>query len=153
MFVCIMGDSCTGKSTLAKTLAKRIDAEVITGKDYLRLAKDERSAEAVFKKKAESASQSNQHLFYVITEKTQLSLVPDQSLRILVTASLETIKDRFAKRMGRNFPKPVEQMLERKYGMFEREQYDCRINTDQNDFETAMSDILEQLQRIEKNQT
>lgn len=146
MFICIMGDSCTGKSTLAEELVKRTGAEVMSGKDYLRLAKDEKHAEAAFQKKAEMACLSDQHLLYVIAETAQLSLVPEQALCILVTASLETIKERFAKRMSGNLPKPVEQMLERKYGMFKTKRYDYKINTDQIDVETAVSAIIKQMQ-------
>lgn len=44
MAVGMIGDSCTGKSTIAKILGKRLDAEVVSGKDYLRLAKSKQTA-------------------------------------------------------------------------------------------------------------
>ncbi len=37
----IIGESCTGKSTLADKLKSLLCAEVYTGKDYLRLSKNE----------------------------------------------------------------------------------------------------------------
>ena len=42
MVIGIFGESCTGKSTLAEKLKTQLDAEVYTGKDYLRLAKNDR---------------------------------------------------------------------------------------------------------------
>ena len=44
MLVAIFGESCTGKSTLAGMLKERLGGEIWTGKDYLRLAKDEAGA-------------------------------------------------------------------------------------------------------------
>ena len=38
MLIGIIGESCTGKSTLAERLKAQLNAEVYTGKDYLRLA-------------------------------------------------------------------------------------------------------------------
>ena len=51
MVIGIIGESCTGKSTLAEEISKCIPCEVITGKDYLRLAKNETMAKALFRKK------------------------------------------------------------------------------------------------------
>ena len=39
MLIGMIGESCTGKSTLADRLKAQLNAEVFTGKDYLRLAK------------------------------------------------------------------------------------------------------------------
>ena len=52
-------------------------------------------AAALFKKKLEGT----ETIIYVISEKEQLALLPDRCVRVLVTASLETIKTRFAARM------------------------------------------------------
>ncbi|MBO7294110.1 MAG: aspartate--tRNA ligase, partial [Bacteroidaceae bacterium] len=41
MVIGIFGESCTGKSTLAGLLKTKLDAEVYTGKDYLRFSKNE----------------------------------------------------------------------------------------------------------------
>lgn len=41
MVIGIFGESCTGKSTLAGKSKKSMDAQVYTGKDYLRLEKNE----------------------------------------------------------------------------------------------------------------
>ena len=45
----------------------------------------------------------------------------------MVTADLEVIKARFAKRMGGNLPAPVAAMLERKHGCFDMEPHDIHV--------------------------
>ena len=50
MFIAIFGESCTGKSTLANKLSAKLDARIYTGKDYLRLAKNEAIAKNLFQK-------------------------------------------------------------------------------------------------------
>ena len=52
MLIAIIGESCTGKSTLADKLKQDFNAAVYTGKDYLRLAKSPSEAETAFKKPA-----------------------------------------------------------------------------------------------------
>ena len=54
MVIGIIGENCSGKSTLANEIQKTIGAEVITGKDYLRLAKSESEATALFREKLNS---------------------------------------------------------------------------------------------------
>ena len=51
MVIGIFGESCTGKSTLAEKIAACLPCEVFTGKDWLRLAKNENIAKAMFRKK------------------------------------------------------------------------------------------------------
>ena len=65
MVIAIFGESCTGKSTLAQVLATRVPCEVISGKDYLRLAKNENVAAALFRKKLQSAL-TGENIIYVI---------------------------------------------------------------------------------------
>lgn len=126
MVIALFGDSCTGKSTLAEALAAPLSAEIISGKDYLRLAKSEAMATALFKKRLGG----EENIIYVISEKEQLALLPADCVRVLVTASLETIQKRFAARMHGNLPAPVAAMLERKYGQFEAAPHDLRVDTD-----------------------
>ena len=120
MVIGIFGESCTGKSTLAEKISASISCEVFTGKDYLRLAKNENIAKVMFQKKLASAVNGD-HIIYVISEKEHLSLLPEGTLRILVTADLELIKARFAQRMRGNLPAPVAAMLEKKHGCFDSE--------------------------------
>ncbi len=63
MVIGIIGESCTGKTTLADKLKCLLHAEVYTGKDYLRLAKNEAAAKKLFQKKLDEAV-SGQHIIY-----------------------------------------------------------------------------------------
>ena len=49
MLIALIGDSCTEKSSIAEQLRSSMAATVFSGKDYLRLAKDETTAAALFK--------------------------------------------------------------------------------------------------------
>lgn len=126
MVIGIFGESCVGKSTLADSLREKSCAEIYTGKDYLRLAKNEADAKREFMRRLEDAV-SGRHLIYVISEKEHLSLLPDTALRVLVTADLEVIEKRFAERMGGKLPEPVKAMLERKHGTFDSEPCDIHV--------------------------
>ncbi|MBQ4586302.1 MAG: hypothetical protein IJB13_00735, partial [Clostridia bacterium] len=64
------------------------------------------------------------------TERTHLGLLPDGAFKIVITAPLETIKERFMARMRGNLPPPVEQMLEKNHGIFDG--LDCNLMLDQN---------------------
>ena len=123
MVIGIIGENCSGKSTLASVLSKRIKAEIITGKDYLRLAKTESEATALFREKLPRAVNGDS-ILYVISDPELLSLLPDGAKRIYVKADLETIKERFRARMHGKLPPPVEAMLERRHGLFDGEQFD-----------------------------
>ena len=126
MVIGIFGESCTGKSTLADKLKESINAQVYTGKDYLRLEKNEDNAKQSFRTKLRAAV-NGENIIYVISEKEHMPLLPDGSIRILVTADLEVIKKRFASRMHGNLPAPVAAMLERKHGCFDMEQHDIHV--------------------------
>ena len=132
MVIGIIGENCTGKSTLAAEIHKRVGGEIVTGKDYLRMATSESMAAALFKKKLEDAL-TGETVLYVISEPEQIDLLPEGAIRILVKASIETIKERFKVRMRGNLPVPVEKMLERKHGMFDAGVYDCTFDSDTDD--------------------
>ena len=145
MVIAIFGESCTGKSTLARALKERLGGEVYTGKDYLRMAKDEASAEKLFREKLASALTGDPAI-YVIAEPEHLSLVPAGAVRVLVTAELETIKARFAERMRGNLPAPVAAMLERNHGCFDMEPHDMEVVSGQTDLDEACGRIIEMSQ-------
>ena len=126
MLIAIFGESCTGKSTLANALAQKLNAEIYTGKDYLRLAKNENIARVLFQKEL-NAAVNGENIIYVIAEKEHLALLPEGAMRILVTADLELIKARFTERMHGNLPVPVAAMLERKHGCFDNKPRDYHI--------------------------
>lgn len=140
MVIGIIGESCTGKSTLADKLKSLLGAEVYTGKDYLRLAKNEAIAKKLFLKKLDDAV-SGAHVVYVISEKEHLPLLPDGAFRVLVTADLDVIKERFAQRMRGNLPAPVATMLERKHGCFDTEKCDIHALSDRDDLDSVCTAI------------
>ena len=128
MLIGIIGESCTGKTTLAEAIKNEIGAEVVSGKDYLRMAKSESEAVALFREKLLGAV-SGENIIYVISETEHLKLLPDGAVRILVYADIDTIKDRFSERMHGNLPDPVARMLEQKHGIFDNEVFDYRFDS------------------------
>lgn len=142
MLIGIIGESCTGKSTLAEKLAQQLACEVITGKDYLRLAKNESIAKAMFQKKLQAAL-TGENIIYVISEREHLALLPEGAIRILVTAELDVIKSRFSQRMRGNLPAPVAAMLEKKHGCFDNEAHDIKVVSDQTDLDAVIQLIIE----------
>ena len=140
MVIGIFGESCVGKSTLAEKIAAGFPCEIYTGKDWLRLAKNENIAKVMFRKKLEAAV-NGENIIYVISEKEHLSLLPEGALRILVTADLEIIKARFARRMRGNLPAPVAAMLEKKHGCFDAEQHDIHVVSGETDLDFVTGEI------------
>ena len=140
MVIGIFGESCTGKSTLAERIAAGLSCEVFTGKDYLRLAKNENIAKALFRKKL-TAAMTGENIIYVISEKEHLPLLPEGALRILVSADLELIKSRFARRMRGNLPAPVAAMLEKKHGCFDAEPHDIHVVSGETDPDAVAEQI------------
>ena len=141
MLIAIIGENCVGKSTLAERLKTKIAAEVISGKDYLRMAKSESEAVMLFKAKLASAVEG-ENIIYIISEKEHLALLPDKAVKVVVTAELELIKERFKARMRGILPPPVEQMLERKHGMFNNEPCSFKINTAKDDTDALCEQII-----------
>ena len=127
MVIGIIGENCSGKTTLANEIASAIGAEIISGKDYLRMAKSECEAVRLFQEKLGRAV-SGDNIIYLISEPEQINLLPEGAVRILVSADLDTIKKRFKSRLHGNLPAPVEQMLEKKHGMFDPGAYDLRFD-------------------------
>ena len=141
MLIAIFGESCTGKSTLAAMLAEKTSAEIFTGKDYLRLAKNEAIARKLFQDKLRDAL-AGSNLIYVISQKEHLELLPEGCMRILVTAELDIIKQRFAVRMRGNLPAPVAAMLERSHGHFDNEPHDVHVRSGVTDLDEVCTQIL-----------
>ena len=146
MVIGIFGESCTGKSTLAEKISASFPCEVFTGKDYLRLAKNENIAKVMFQKKLQAAL-LGENIIYVISEKEHLALLPEGAFRILVTADLDVIKSRFARRMGGMLPAPVAAMLERKHGCFDQERHDIRVKSGETDMDTVVKQIAAEVKQ------
>jgi gluconate kinase len=133
MVIGIFGASCTGKSSIAEEIAKRTNAKIFTGKDYMKIAKSEAEAKKQFIDMLNSDVTGSQSIIYVITEKEQLTFLPEKAIRIYMTADIDTIKARFAKRMNGILPPQVVAMLEKMHTLFNDEKYDLMIkNVDRN---------------------
>ncbi|MFA7672921.1 MAG: hypothetical protein WCY62_03605 [Clostridia bacterium] len=127
MVIGIIGESCTGKSTIADALKEKLDATVYTGKGYIRFAKNESDAKRAFASMLKENTGSDKIIVYLITERPELAFLPDDAVRVLITADIEVIKERFRLRMDGILPAPISAMLERKHGMFDNERYDIHL--------------------------
>lgn len=141
MVIGIFGESCTGKSTLAEKLRERLGARIFSGKDYLRLEKSEDAAKCAFQQLLAEAM-GGEPVIYVIAEREHLPLLPEGCVRVLVTAELDTIKERFARRMHGNLPAPVAAMLEKKHGCFDGEPHQLRVVSGETDLTAACEEIV-----------
>ncbi len=138
MVYCLFGESCAGKSTLAERLRARTGATVYTGKDYLRLAKNEADAKKAFSQLL-AAVPAAQAVIYVVTEPEHLALLPQGCIRVLVTADLGLIKERFARRTGGKLPPPLSAMLERKHGCFDAQPHDFHVHNGNADIDALLT--------------
>lgn len=114
MLYILMGQSCTGKSTVANEMKLRIQADVFSGKDYLRMARNENKAWSLFYEKLIDAIDSDTNLIYLVAEVSdldRLSQIPD-SYKYKFNLDLDTIKSRFSSRINGKLPIPVEKMLD-----------------------------------------
>lgn len=132
MLIGIIGENCSGKTMLAEKIKAELGAEILSGKDWLRMAKSEDEARMRFREKLKDAVSGN-NLIYVIAEPEHLALLPEGAVRILVSADLDTIKERFRARMHGNLPVPVEKMLEKKHGIFDDTVCDFRYDGTKGD--------------------
>lgn len=144
MVIGIFGESCTGKSTLAQKFAALIPCDIFTGKDYLRLAKNESISKELFREKLNSAV-NGENIIYVISEAEQIALLPNGGFRILVTADLDLIKARFSQRMHGNLPAPVELMLEKKHGCFNTYPHDIHIKSGITNLDSIVKQIISKI--------
>jgi len=142
----IFGESCTGKSSLADALAKKLQATVYTGRDYLKFAKNEADAKKNFAEALRRAPSA----IYVITELAHLALLPPDALRVYTTAGLDVIQARFAQRMNGSLPAPVAHMLAKKHGMFDNEPRDLRLDGSDT-VEGAVNRVMEKLSNTQRS--
>ena len=129
MLIAIIGENCVGKSTLAGKINEKFDGKIYSGKDYLRLEKNPSVAETTFKNLLKDAVEGD-NIIYIITEREHLNLLPDNTFKIVLTADIEVIKERFKARMRGNLPLPLEKMLEANHGIYDNLQ--CNLKLDEN---------------------
>ena len=139
VLIAIIGENCVGKSTLADKLNEKLAAKIYSGKDYLRLEKSPSAAAESFKKLLREAL-TGENIIYLITEKEHLALLPEGTFKIVLTAEIDVIKERFKARMRGNLPLPLEKMLEAKHGMYDNLQCDLKLDSKYN-----IEDIFERL--------
>ncbi|WP_035294801.1 hypothetical protein [Clostridium sp. KNHs214] len=138
MLYVFMGSSCSGKSSVAKELKKFIDVEFYTGKDYLRMSKNEYDAWKIFSEKLEEASNNmnlnSQSIVYIISERDDVSKIKGlhKAITVKFTADSDIIKSRFSQRMKGNLPKPVEKMIERQ--LTEWESINAKLYADTSEY-------------------
>ena len=140
MLIAIIGENCVGKSTLAEKINEKLNAKIYSGKDYLRLEKNPSMAMEKFKTILKEAV-NGEHIIYIITEKDHLNLLPDGTFKIVLTAELDVIKERFKVRMRGNLPLPLEKMLEANHGMYDEFACDLKLDANYN-VEDIFSKIL-----------
>jgi cytidylate kinase len=143
MVIGIFGESCTGKSSVADELASRLNAIVYTGKDYLKIAKNEANAKKQFIELLKFNEMSDKAIIYVITEKEHLTFLPDKAFRVLMKAELGIIKERFSKRINRELPAPIIAMLDRTHGMFDADKCDLMFDNSSNSSISELCIIIE----------
>lgn len=139
MLIAIIGENCVGKSTLANKINEKFNAKIYSGKDYLRLQKNPAMALETFQSLLK-ASVMGESVIYLITEKEHINLLPEGAFKIVLTAELDVIKDRFRQRMNGNLPLPLEKMLEAKHGMYD--DMECDLKLDGN---YRIEDVLNKL--------
>jgi len=145
MVIALIGESCTGKSTIADILKMKTGADVFSGKDYLKMAKNADVAKKVFSDLLMEKQDLQRHVVYVISEEEHLELLPEKSIRILLKADIDIIKKRFSARMNGSMPQPVEAMLERKHGIFDSVNCDMDFDTGYGNPDEICREIMEAL--------
>ena len=143
MLIAIIGENCVGKSTLAEGICREIGGKIYNGKDFLRLERNPDNAKSTFKTILSSAVDGD-NVIYVITEREHLDLLPEGAVKIVLTADLEAIKDRFKARMRGMLPPPVDKMLEQNHGKYDDLPCDMKLKSGEYD----LSAVIEKLKSM-----
>ena len=148
MLIAIIGENCVGKSTLTEVICREIGGKIFNGKDFLRLERNPDNAKATFKAILSSAVDGD-NLIYVITEREHLDLLPAGAVKIVLTADLDVIKERFKARMRGILPPPVEKMLEQNHGKYDDLPCDMKLKSDAYDIIEVLEKLKSKSQNIE----
>jgi cytidylate kinase len=142
MVIALFGASCTGKTSVAEILASKLGARVFNGKEYLKLAKNNIEAGKAFKK---VLNDSPENIIYVISDLEDYQFVPDSAYKVRFSASLETMKNRFAKRINSPVSDPIVKMLEKKSELWQQKACDLSVDSDEEDAERISNMILKNI--------
>jgi len=132
MLIALIGENCTGKTYLSNMLKQKLGATVYVGNEYLRLSDKEADARQRFARMLEKASADHASTIYLVNEMPQLALLPEKCIRVLVTAPIEDIEQRFTRRMNGVLPSAVAYTLRKNHGLFDRVPHHVHVHSGQN---------------------
>lgn len=142
MIIALIGERCTGKTTIANALAKRTSVELFAGKDYLRMAKNPVEAEELFQNYLRENANEKNLIVILIADTEALKFLPEHVLKVRCEVPFDTIKERFAKRRHGNLSPEAAAMLEKNHGMFDDLDVDLSYDTLQTDVNRICDEIL-----------
>jgi cytidylate kinase len=142
MVIALFGASCTGKTSAAEILASKLGARVFYGKEYLKLAKNNIEAGKAFKK---VLNDSPENIIYVISDLEDYQFVPESAYKVRFSASLETMKDRFVKRINSPVSDPIVKMLQKKSELWQQKACNLSVNSDESDAEEISNMICKNI--------
>ncbi len=131
------------KALLQKGFAVKSAGKSTMARIFLRLERNPDNAKSTFKAILSSAV-GGDNLIYVITERGHLDLLPDGAVKIVLTADLDVIKERFKARMRGILPPPVEKMLEQNHGKYDDLPCDMKLKSGEYD----LIEVLEKLKSM-----
>ncbi|MDY0093556.1 MAG: AAA family ATPase [Candidatus Vecturithrix sp.] len=146
MRLCFCGPSGSGKSTCAKNIAKQGRWNIYTGKDYLRLAKNEAEAWSKFMAQLKENDAHGMNSIIVITEIELLKKVKEieQVCIIRFTANEDVLLKRFIARINNHSNPTFAKMIKNQKMKWDQSGIDYVIDTTENNEERTMKKILEQ---------
>jgi len=150
MFIMFIGPSCSGKSSTAKVIQQKHGLQIYTGKDYLKLAKNETEAWKKFTEiclSAKGKEQIDSHsVIYVVSETEKFAdLVKDSSFTVHFDAAQETLEKRFAPRTGGFVPPPIKKMIEKQKNSWLAVDADLHIDTTENSTDYSAEKVLQKI--------
>lgn len=145
MLYVLFGPACSGKSSAAKELQKLTNGVVFSGRDYLRLAKNEQNAWSLFLQSLNDAAQhqgpATPCIIYVLADPNE-ALKIDGAIKVRFTADIDVLKERFAKRTGSMSGPQIDRMFSHRLQKSKSTVADLTFDTSQG---ALPSDIAAQI--------
>ena len=154
MFILFAGPSCSGKSTAARTIASSLNCQIYTGKDYLRLAKNEQEAWGKFieicRQAATKPVVGEHSVIYIVNDLERFNeLVEIKALKILFDAEQNVLEERFKPRTGGMLPPPVKIMLQRQKQKWSTVAVDHAVDTTLTSTEESAAAVWNKIKESE----